>query len=25
MCRKMDDFIGGLDDETVLVAVDIHM
>ena len=25
MCRKMDDFIGALDDETVLVAVDIHM
>ena len=25
MCRKMDDFIGGLDDETVLAAVDIHM
>lgn len=25
MCRKMDAFIGGLDDETVLVAVDIHI
>ena len=25
MCRKMDDFIAGLDDETVLVAVDIHI
>lgn len=25
MCRKMDDFIWNLDDETVLVAVDIHI
>ena len=25
MCRKMDSFINSLDDDTVLVAVDIHM